>query len=707
MGFLSLFTKFFKKESPDETNYLSVAITPREFLALIWYFEVEKLEVLGFGQKKFENIDNLIHEAAIAIDKAGEQAQSDVEKAVFGLSHFWLEDGKPKAETAKILKELAEALELKPQAFIPLASAINHLLKVEESQTPHAILVGLFSDFCEVHLLESNQVVTSLTSKSPVNLEKVTQLISQLKAQDKNLPARIILYGSGEQAIEEIKNQEFPDLFVHQPKVEVLENQQLAKSVAYAQAADILGHEPILKAVSQESPDTLLPSKKSHQINEFGFIEGADILLEKAPEKKEEEQPSNLEKEYAIDVEEQNNLKPQKESRKMPEISLLPKILGLVKFRSSGKKLFIGAAIFLLFLLSVTFVLGQTFVKSEVQIKVNAQNIEDSFKVEVIAGDNPEENSQIQGQEISQSANGSQKAVATGSKKLGDKAKGTLKLLNWDKQPKTFAEGAEVITKDGLKFTLDGEAQTASRSATSPGEAKVGATSIDFGPKYNVAAGVDLTIVGFDEIFYSAITDTAFTGGAERQSTVVSADDLEKLEKSLTATISEKAKNVLKEKTSGKNLHDEAITLKISKKQFDKKQDDEASLVNLDMELDATSIVYEELQLKDFLAKNAKDVPPNLQARVEDIEILTISAKAGSKKNSLILSGKFRVALVPKLADDEIKEKIAGKSPKEAREILKTVAEVSDVKVVFTPNLPLLESIPKNKSRIKLKIEAN
>lgn len=705
MGFLSLFKNLFKKQSPEESNYLSLALTPNEILACIWSFDGDKVDVVGFGQKKFENVDSLIHQAAVAIDKAGEQAKSDVAKVVFCLSDYWLEAGKLKIETDKILKELSDDLELAPQAFIPIASAINHLLKVEEGITANAIIIGVFDAFCEVHLLQNNQVTASKTANAPINLEKVSQLIGQLKREGKDLPSRIIVYSQDQQIIEKLKQKNWEELFVQQPKITILDPRQVVEAVAYAQAADVLGYEPSLTSSPQDQKDSK-PPKTVPVADEFGFVEGEDILA--SPNVLPKKETVAKEDHPVAPRESPENLAvlPQEEFLPKTKIDgLIPKIIALVKFRFSAKRLLAGFVILILLSAVATFLVSKTLTSAEVTIKVSAQNVEKPFRAEVVVENPADPESEIQGQDISVISTGSQKAVATGSKKLGDKARGTVRVLNWDKQPKTFSAGTEVISKDGLKFTLDNEVEVASRSAYLPGESKINATALDVGPKYNVGAGVDFTIVGFDEIFYSAVSDNSFTGGAERQSTVVSREDLERLEKSLTDSQVEKAKADLREKATGKKLHDEALLVKILRKDFDKKVDDEASLINLDLEVEVGAIVYEEEKLKEYLVKNAiGDIPSNLEARVQNIEIL--ETQVLRQRDTLRISGKFRAGLIPKFNEDELKDKIASKSQKETRGIIKAQAEVQDVIIKFTPNLPIAESLPTNKSKIKFKVEA-
>src|SRR3989344_4188948 len=265
-------------------SYLSLVFTPDRILSLIWNFENEQIQNLGFGHKSYQNLDVLIHQAAVAIDMAGEQAKVDITRVVFRLTSDWFEEGDLSKQTAKILKNLSQELDLDPQAFVPLPVAINHLLKIEESTTPNVILIGIFSEFCEVHLLENNTITKTNTSKAQINIEKIEKLTNQLKEGRDGLPAKIIVYGIGESSplAEKIANHDWKDIFVHEPKVDFLDDNELVRAVAYAQAADILGFEPTGESESKT------PTSLQSAANELGFVEGEDILLRKdEPQQKE------------------------------------------------------------------------------------------------------------------------------------------------------------------------------------------------------------------------------------------------------------------------------------------------------------------------------------------------------------------------------------------------------------------------------------
>src|SRR4030067_2827903 len=107
MGFPGPFSNIFRKNE-EQKSFLALTILPDKILAAIWDFAEEKIEVLGFGKKSLGHVNVLIHQAAVVIDKEGEEAKADDSKAVFGLSHFYFAEGSPSKESLGVLKNIAK-----------------------------------------------------------------------------------------------------------------------------------------------------------------------------------------------------------------------------------------------------------------------------------------------------------------------------------------------------------------------------------------------------------------------------------------------------------------------------------------------------------------------------------------------------------------------------------------------------------------------
>ena len=713
------FSRFLKKPTLEKEVYLALTITSEKVLALIWSLENEEVKTLGFAQRKYQDLDNLAHQAAQAIDSSAEQAKSDVTKVVFGLSQNWFDNQELTKSANNLLENLSADLELESQAFVPLSVAVKNFLKAKEKITPQAILLGLFEKSCEAHLVKNNQIKNSTFSRNQPSPETVKQLINNLEEKE-SLPARLAIYGIKEDSgfKDKLNSAPLSSLFTQEPKIDFIDEETLALSVAWAQASDIAGHEIGLAPPALDGNNQV----KVPEPDEFGFVQDQDILKEDTAE--EEEPQTAVSKEateenLTIPLAHQNLKEGEKEEiftadGKSQKISLLEQIITLSWldkltsiFKKPGalRKIFIAALALILILFISSLVLAQTITKAEVTIKVKAQSQESNFTALVDAKGNSDfENHKIGGGEIESGQSGSQKAVVTGKKKSGEYAKGEVSVFNWTTSKISFQKGTIIISKDGIKFNLDSDVEVASRSASTPGQTKSPVIATEYGDKGNVSSGNDFSFQQYDELLYSARNDTAFAGGDEKEITVVSQNDMDKLEKSLLDSLKGKAVTDLKSANLDKIIHDDAIIIEIKSKNFDKKLDEEATLVNLDLEVIAKTVAYEKNSLTDFLAQVAnQDAPQGLEARPENIEILSSIAK--STKVGLALNGRFRANYIPKLEEGQIKEKIANLSQKQAREKLKEISEIEDVIVDFSPSFLPRARIPKNKDKVTLKIE--
>ena len=727
MALTDIFSRFLKKETPQETNFLSLSLAPDRVLASVWALKGEKVEVLGFARKSFQNVDSIIHQSAVAIDEAAEKAKSDVSQVVFGLSSSWFDKGKIKKDATKLLKKLSQELELDAQAFVPIASAIKNYLKFEDGITPHAVLVGIFSDSFEVHLLKNNEVGKTLNSRNKPTLEKISVLVKQL-GEDKDLPAKIIVFGIPDDSrlAEEIGKYEWKGTFVNKPTVQFLKNREVSKSVAFAQATDVLGHElSTTEALGTLAPGGIEDVELKKEVSEpdrLGFIEGEDILTmnEVSASNGETIGPQSRE-ELAVEVDENVKaaeptaveLEPEQKAKakgslveNMATLAWVSKLLNIFKGPGLVKKIGIGLGAFVALAFVGTLIAGRFITSAEVVIKVNAKSQEENFDIDAIVGASSDfTRQQINGQEIVGEASGSRKAVTTGTKELGESAKGEITVLNWTDEEASFDKDTVVITKNGIQFALDSEIKIASRAAKDPGEKNVTVTAIDLGPEGNIGASSEFTFTQYDKFSFSAVNDNAFSGGDEKKVTVVSQEDLDKLEESLLESLKQNATSNLKEKLAGKTFSESAIEVEIVKKVFDKKLEEEASLVNLDMSVEATAIAYSEEELKKLLAENVKDdAPENLEAKAEDIKLLKVDAAGTSR--GLNLTGSFEAKFIPKFDENDLREKVMGKSVKGTRETIKGLPEVVDVNVNFSPSFFFTSSLPTSKEKISFKVES-
>jgi len=714
---VNILGKLLKREADEETNYLALTITPNKILASIWKQNGEQISFEGYSEKEFNSVDSLIHEAAVAIDSAAKNIKSDVSQVVFGLSNYWFEDDKPAKETEDILKNLAQKLELDAQAFVPLSASITHFEKIK-GNLDEVILIGAFKNYTEISLVINGNTTTK-EHKGDSNLSNIKSIISDIgQSPEKVLPKTVIIFGDNAHHIKK-ELEKYENAFTKGTRFEIITNQQLAQCIAYSQAADVIGHEP---TISNSAPVLASEELVSDKGSEFEFIEGGDILKTNEANLPSEtisesnvSEPVSLD-EYAVEVDHKQQQHYQPPPKRLEE-SQSPKKKSIMETlttlnwtnaltKGGKKKLLIPVVVLVLSLLAVGYLASYTLTSAQVLIKASSKPFEDTFDVTVASGAALDTaRSRIPGEETTSIVAESSQTNATGTKKTGNSAKGEVKVLNWTTSSKSFDANTIIISKNGVKFELTGSVQIASRSASTPGESTVSVEAQDFGTNGNVSSGSEFTFQQHDELLYSAKSENAFSGGDEKEITVITKQDQDQLSKKLQDSLTQKAKDDLKQKVQGQNIKDESIEIKVLEKQFDKNIDQEGSTLTLDMEIQASALSYREETLKELLSKLAQESgQASFESKPENVDILELDVTRS--KGTLNLEGKYRANLTPKVSEDEIKTNIAGKSQKSAREIIKQNPDISGVEFSFSPNLAIFSSLPKNKEKITIKVEA-
>ena len=168
-----------------------------------------------------------------------------------------------------------------------------------------------------------------------------------------------------------------------------------------------------------------------------------------------------------------------------------------------------------------------------------------------------------------------------------------------------------MVSSNGQKFTLDSSVNVASASGdifsgTKPGTANANITAADIGTDSNLPSGTKFTVGQSKTV--AAKNDNAFSGGTKKGITVVSKEDLATLEENLPKSLSDKAKNDIKDKIkSGKTIIPTFANTDISKETFDKKVDDEANQVSIKATVSFNYIAYDNNDVESFAQKLFND----------------------------------------------------------------------------------------------------
>jgi len=749
MSFLDKVKGYVKKDKTP-SYFLALNVSDDQIEAVVWGFIAGKTEILGTSVRNYQSREDVLLVAGEAIDEAGAQAGVDVSEVIFGLPFDWIDGEKIISPYSEILKRLAKDLELEPLAFVSNVQAVSHLVAHQELSSPSAVFLEVNRKKIYVSLVRNGK--NEETKSAPFYGENftgtLTAILEDLKCE-RPFPSRIILYGSLD--LENLKDQienhnwgedkksEKPPFFLHLPKVDILKKGILGKAVAVAGATD-LGYEkdrfdfgqeaqkvpiglPVEKElpprVAQESPG---PEEEPTGDN-FGFIRGRDVLKEKPVEVGEDkiegpefaqagigEQKDYDREEFLAVGEQPTALEQEAISVKNSFLGWTEKILGLFAGRRKIGFALIGGILLLVILVFLVY----SFVpRVEVDLTVVAQALPEEAKVTASVNFSQinKDRGEIPAESVSTRVSDSKKGVASGKKNVGDKAHGKVTIFNKTSAPRTFSSGTQITGPSSLVFTLDGDVTVASESATvdgiTYGKEDVGVTAQKVGPDSNLSSGTDFKVSDFDSSLYAARNSESFSGGTSKEVTVVSQKDLDQLKDALTADLASKAKDEISKKLSGdQKLIDGAISKNVISSDFDKKVDDEASVINLKMEVEFTAMVFKEGDLEEVL-KSLMDqsIPADLVRSDEKTQTETQNAKL-SENGDLTFEAKLSLKLIPKYNVDEIKKNLTGKNLDKAKEYLNSLPEISTAEIHLSPPLPFLKSMPKLAGNIKIVVSS-
>lgn len=492
------------------------------------------------------------------------------------------------------------------------------------------------------------------------------------------------------------------------------------------------------EVVSDKETETVLGST-------LGFVKGRDILLEPPRTSKPEEVPEA--KEIETDKGSHIEFKPRVPGEtEEGEIESHPNLTGLRprSVFSSLKSTFGSIFSFLrdkvvsglsnlpgnratgvLILVGVVFLVflfgGLAFYwyvpKAEVVISVAPKILEKELTIQVDtrASSVGSDKSVIPGSLLEIERSGNLSAPTTGKKLVGDKATGTVSILNKTDASKTFESGTVLVGPKQLRFELAEEVKVASKSSEKVGDgekitygkATAKAVSADIGPDYNVNAGTEFTFKDYGTSLYSAKSESGLSGGTSREIKAISEEDQKKLLEKLTDNLKGEAKNQLQSQGGeGRQVLEQGMEAKVVKKEFSKKVGDEADSLSLDLTLRLTALSFSQNDFNTLLLQAlANSLPGEFQLKTEDIATQIDKATVSGQVATIELVAKAN--LLPKYDLAALQDNLVGKYPPLVQSYLATLPNFVKADIKITPPLPgKLGTLPRARERIKITIKA-
>lgn len=719
---------FNKKEEPE---YLLALLLKDEKASTIMVKKIAgAIAVMGVHEEYFkDSIESATQEELLEVlDKTISTVegalppQIEVKKTIFGVKEEWVTDTGIKKEYLEKLKFVSQSLDLSPIGFLVITEAIAHALQKEEGAPVSAILVEPGKKHVGVSLLRAGRIIETRHQPIEGSIVKTTDAILHNFTQYEILPSRIIIsFDKSEELHQEFIAHSWSKTlpFLHVPQIMTLPYDFEAKAVLVG-AATQMGLEFLKeKMPAQEQPqdvgDLDKPQKEEVKPNAgFGFVVDADVIKEKERDIKvvdNRQKETFVKIKYAIIF----------ASLFMRGVNILKKVFSplfskLRFFNFSPPK--IGKILFIPpILAAVTILLIAVYVftiKAIIILTISPKVIEKNQAI-TIATATPTDLSKniVQGQFLEVSEEGTVTTPATGTKEIGDKARGEVTIYNSSlSEGKNFPKGTVITSSNNLKFTFDDSVSLASASgdasSITPSTKKISVTAQAIGKESNLPSGAKFTVGSLEQSVVIAKNDIAFSGGSKKEIVVVSKDDMAKLKENLPKDLEKKAKETLdKELSQNSAILPSFIKTALTKTEFDKKEGEEAKTVALIGTVAYQAVSYKKSDFEelsnDLLKRDLRDMALDKNKIAYEIK----NAKLQDKdKISAILS--IKAFLVPDIDNQKLKNSLSGRSFDEARKTLEKLPQVSGVDILLSPNLPFLPALlPRLSQNITLALETN
>lgn len=719
--------------------YWGLVIEKGWIQAGIWQIIAEKAEVVSISPPAaWETDEELVGASDAALSAAIQNFPEDVSepsKTVFGVPTSWVSEGQIKKERLEAIRKICAELSLEPTGFVVLPEAIANYYKSQEGSPLNAIVLGVGDEELELAVFKlGNLVGTSVIARSVSVADDVIEGLARFSSAE-SLPSRILLYDGKEGELEDVR-QSLLDTsweendkvkFLHTPKIDIIGSDKKVLAVCLAGASEIgqvsqveeaktPGEEEIPAEVENvEKPEAEISAQ------DLGFVVGEDVAT-REPIQKETQVPTSTPQQEVSSPGFPSKPFFQKivpaglvGKIKLGIRSLLSKVkkpagVGFGGYPVPGKRVWTLGGIIFLLVLVFGFVWWWFFPKATVTIYVSPRKLEENITLLVdSAASSPDLAEKVLPGEVMETEVSSEKTKSTtGSKKVGEKAKGSVKIQNGTASNISLTVGTLLVSSGDLRFSVDKAASvSAAISPSSPGTATVEVTAADIGADYNLAKDESFKVGNYPKADVDAVALANFSGGSSRDISAVSEDDQDSLEEELKDELLEQAKEKLVGDVGSERFFIQgSVTAEVSSRTFSHKVGDEASSLKLSLTLSVKGVSVARKELYDLAREVLKDKVASGYAFRDD-QIDTDFELVTEEEGKYELEGGIVVNLLPEVKPEEVAKKVAGRFPTVAENYLASIPGFTRAEIKLKPRLPgKLGTLPRLSKNISIEVTA-
>jgi translation elongation factor EF-1beta len=731
----------------NQQVFLAIEISRGVIKSAAWSVDANSASIVSYGMAKPWSIDTENESLLTAIDESISSAlapiSQEINQVIFGLPELWINEDSITEKHKSILKFICQKLALKPIGFVSTAEAIVNHFRDLEGGPLSCVLVNIGSKEILVNLVKLGVIdETQVVGRSAMITSDVEEALARFP-QGETLPARMILY-DGDSDLESLKQ----DLiaydwtahlpFLHIPKVEVLEESYTVKAVALSGGAEVAKSMGLLGTPAVAAPKSAAPSPKPSSsetssldkkfAQEMGFKTTQTSVKPTAQAPQEDEELQSEEHDNLMPVAQVAHTTPQAvttRQKSLPKFSLprftLPRLgrSGHNSGNASSKK---KVAIIALIILIGALLGGGAYAyyslpTAELNVYFSLEPLQKELSFEldtqvtaldVTGGKVPATKQVI---EVSQTA----EKLTSGTKTIGERAKGTITLANYTNAAKSFPKGT-VIRVNAIQFTLNDDVSVASSSSQvdanlqlniKPGETEAAVTAAAIGKESNVPKDTVFRVANFSETDYLAKAKTDISGGSSQQVQVVAESDIETLKEELAETLTKDAQAKAQEQGEGQAaVVDENI--EVLSEEASVSVGEEADSLSITMTASKNAYLYK-LNDVTLLAQEQlqQAVPENFVVRPNATQVSVLESTI-DEAGGIMVKAMVTLQLFPKLDADSIKNSIVGQKPDALEEKFKPLPRYVKHELMQSPQLPAFaNTLPRKAENITLKLKSN
>jgi cytoskeletal protein RodZ len=301
----------------------------------------------------------------------------------------------------------------------------------------------------------------------------------------------------------------------------------------------------------------------------------------------------------------------------------------------------------------------------------------------------------------------------TGTKDIGESARGKITIFNKTSSPKTFEAGTSFVSGD-IDFELTEEVivpEASEVTGDNPGlafgkvEAQLIASSI--GEEGNIGSSENLTVADFGDDTYSAITNEAFSGGSSQEVTVVAQADLDKLLSDIKKDVIREANKQLPEQIGSGEYFTEPTLSSLTSSKYSAEVGEELDNISLDVTAEVEVLTYTAQDINGLAEQVlANELPDGYELGMKDPEVM--SAPVEPDKDEDDATDQILIQLssqaLPKIDLAGLMGSLHQKPLSEAVPSLVGRSDVKSASLELNPALAkyVVKSLPSDPDRIRL-----